>query len=378
MNTFKMRIARVVTEPKLILSYTLNKLSRIKRIPGKITKKLKENKRYFTEKRNYDCSKLRVAVINYCNEIVNFEAHCQRLVDKLNDIEVEYVYSYKPDVVFCHVYGNKRKIDKYKKAAKIFSTGEPPNEFIYTQYNGYHNEGNGYDISAGFRFETEHTAANYMRLPLGVLYHFRLNYTKEQISEKISEFEMTARRYGDNRSKFCAMINSHDTFQTREKIYHAVQQVSRVDCPGKLYHNDKQYKNGLPYGNKIDYLRQYRFNICGESIITEGFCSEKIFDALYAGCIPIYTGGDNVDPEPGVLNPEKIIFFNHENIDDSVMSRVKELHENAREYKAWIDRPIFCDTATDVIHTMFTRYNEMLAKLADVLAEKVKKRAALS
>jgi len=62
----------------------------------------------------------------------------------------------------------------------------------------------------------------------------------------------------------------------------------------------------LSYGgtvkNKWDVLPQYRFSLCYENIHDEpGLVTEKIFDSMRAGCVPIYWGAPNishyVDPD---------------------------------------------------------------------------------
>lgn len=48
--------------------------------------------------------------------------------------------------------------------------------------------------------------------------------------------------------------------------------------------------------NKINILSQYKFNICYENISdAKGWVTEKIFDSLRAGTVPIYWGASNID-----------------------------------------------------------------------------------
>lgn len=43
-------------------------------------------------------------------------------------------------------------------------------------------------------------------------------------------------------------------------------------------------------------LQQYKFNICYENARDiQGYITEKIFDAMFAGCIPVYWGPANID-----------------------------------------------------------------------------------
>ncbi len=46
---------------------------------------------------------------------------------------------------------------------------------------------------------------------------------------------------------------------------------------------------------KREILKRYKFSICYENACDySGYITEKIFDSLFAGCIPIYRGADNI------------------------------------------------------------------------------------
>lgn len=48
--------------------------------------------------------------------------------------------------------------------------------------------------------------------------------------------------------------------------------------------------------SKLDTLRSYRFSICYENVRDlPGYITEKIFDSLFAGCIPVYWGAANIE-----------------------------------------------------------------------------------
>jgi hypothetical protein len=47
--------------------------------------------------------------------------------------------------------------------------------------------------------------------------------------------------------------------------------------------------------NKWDVLTQYRFSLCYENMRDEpGYVTEKIFDSMRAGCVPVYWGAPNI------------------------------------------------------------------------------------
>lgn len=47
--------------------------------------------------------------------------------------------------------------------------------------------------------------------------------------------------------------------------------------------------------SKYAVLSRYRFSLCFENMIMKGYMTEKIFDCLYAGTIPLYLGAPDID-----------------------------------------------------------------------------------
>ncbi len=52
-----------------------------------------------------------------------------------------------------------------------------------------------------------------------------------------------------------------------------------------------------PYlGSKLELLQRYRFTIAYENCLNDcGYVTEKLFDALLAGCVPVYLGNQSID-----------------------------------------------------------------------------------
>ncbi len=50
-----------------------------------------------------------------------------------------------------------------------------------------------------------------------------------------------------------------------------------------------------PCKSKHETLSQYMFSMCFENMAMDGYITEKLFDCLYAGTIPIYLGAPDVD-----------------------------------------------------------------------------------
>jgi len=48
-------------------------------------------------------------------------------------------------------------------------------------------------------------------------------------------------------------------------------------------------------GRKLETLRRYRFSLCYENSRWRGYATEKLFDSLHAGAIPIYWGAPDIE-----------------------------------------------------------------------------------
>jgi alpha(1,3/1,4) fucosyltransferase len=66
-----------------------------------------------------------------------------------------------------------------------------------------------------------------------------------------------------------------------------------------------------PIPSKREVLRQYKFSICYENAAYRGWLTEKMLDAMFAGCVPVYQG----DPEIEKLVP-KGTFIDKRNFPD--------------------------------------------------------------
>ena len=101
------------------------------------------------------------------------------------------------------------------------------------------------------------------------------------------------------------------------------------------------------YGDrKEEYLRQYRFNLCPENSLGEGYITEKLFDSISAGCIPIYWGKYL---EPGILNPEAILRY-EKGKEQELYERIRLLWEDEVAYRAFVEIPPFIDGAAEKIY----------------------------
>jgi hypothetical protein len=76
----------------------------------------------------------------------------------------------------------------------------------------------------------------------------------------------------------------------------------RIDCYGKTWEQHKELINYRQAKNRfldeesvIDIMSKYTFALIIENCNADGYVSEKIYDALTVGCIPLYYGNNNKD-----------------------------------------------------------------------------------
>lgn len=278
---------------------------------------------------------------------------------------------YKPSLIICSSFGSywllKIILSIYKAPSIFFSEENLTTLKKYREYKTYM-EGLP-SLSMGFdSFEAE----NYRRFPLWLMYLFpperAVKASVEDIQKRLDEIE---EQCNCSKTKFAAMIASHDGYASKKKVSGRVKIVSRTEitkkvgtidfvcCPGRLLHNDNSLQD--EYGdNKKAYLRQFLFNICAENASVKGYVTEKIFDALEAGAIPIYWGDPN--PEPAILNPQRIVFWNESQV-ESVLSFIKELYVNIEKREEFLQEPIFVNTAAQQIYDHFSCLRKDLERL---------------
>lgn len=212
---------------------------------------------------------------------------------------------------FISVFGDIPKLDK--KHINVFYSGENTDLKAWRKYKNHLLD--KIDIAMGFG-NIKHD--NYLRFPLWILYLIPANASYEEIKQIFDSFNNHS--ILDRKIKF-SMIASHDKQGTRAKILQLIENnFEQVCCPGKFNNNSNVLK--LDYNDdKLKFLQDVVFNICPENSNAEGYVTEKIFEAISQGCIPIYWGSNN-NPEPEILNNEHIIFYN-ENQPNAFINDIK-------------------------------------------------------
>lgn len=94
--------------------------------------------------------------------------------------------------------------------------------------------------------------------------------------------------------KVCAIISSHINKSGRQEYLQELMQHIQIDSYGKLFNNRKMEKD-TGKETKMELYSRYQFVIAFENSCATDYVTEKFFDPLVAGAVPIYLGAPNID-----------------------------------------------------------------------------------
>lgn len=282
----------------------------------------------------------------------------------LPDLEI----SYNPDIEFFAPNGKRYFLEKSKAKIKIFYTGEcvsknAINE-VWKEYSD--NCVNDVDLSLGFDRLDESKYKNYVRFPIWINYNFgeilEENFSKDKIKETIDNINSAKSK----KNKFASLVASHDVPKIRTEIFNEVNKIGKVSCAGKLLHNDDTLKNDFG-NNKIEYLRDFKFNICPENTISDGYITEKLFDSFRAGCIPIYSGDENIEMD--LVNKNALLFYRACEDNSALLKEVEKLNKDDKLFEAFQNQIKINDSMVDYL---WERREKILNRLENLINERLK------
>jgi len=142
------------------------------------------------------------------------------------------------------------------------------------------------------------------------------------------------------KTKFCSFIISGYNRRkngNRVDFFERLSRYKRVDSGGRKFNN---IGGPIPGGSrgKIDFLRQYKFNLAFENRSLPGYTTEKIFEPMVARCLPIYWGNPEINEE---FNPRS--FLNRADFasDEALIEKIMELDRDDARYLEYLRQPYF-------------------------------------
>lgn len=240
------------------------------------------------------------------------------------------------------VFGLKTMMRLDNSDVKLFFARENVHRTNWKEYDDMCLDMSCIDLSIGFDIREE---IKYLRFPLWIMWIFSPSVTYSDLKAFTERVNNPQNSSYDNR-RFCSFVSSHDDIG-RFELINEIASIEKVDCDGKLFHNNDDLKRKFA-DNKLEYLRNYRFNLCPENSDYPGYCTEKIFEAISSGCLPIYCGSCN-NPEPDILNREAICFVKLGEPNHNAVNQIAALNDSPMRYLEFAHQPRLTKESPDII-----------------------------
>lgn len=92
--------------------------------------------------------------------------------------------------------------------------------------------------------------------------------------------------------KICSFISSKVNQSRRREYLNELLELTQVDCFGYRKNTSIPDRN---YKTKLHFQKRYYFSLAFENSICHDFVTEKFWDSLLTGSVPVYLGADNID-----------------------------------------------------------------------------------
>ena len=296
--------------------------------------------------------KIRIAYLNYWDDELNDRYFSKFIEYHFLGIETTEVSPFEhPDIIVCSVFGDLNLIRRLSAKIKIFYTGENLKRKEYREFQNINILQNIFDLIIGF-YDTD-IKSKVLCFPLWLQYYpFYSTKEDESIISHIEKQHLINKKI--TKDKFCTLIARHDRSGIRTRISKSVAKIGKISYGGSFHLVQFQKDHYIvPYGSKekVDYIKSSKYNICPENSSTKGYCTEKLFEALQAGCIPIYSGHDI----PTVLNKNKIIFYREDIPEEQFLQNFQSVYT--------FDGSVFVDKAEEIISDYYEDLKNQLAHL---------------
>ena len=282
----------------------------------------------------------------------------------INDLEI----SYNADIEYFSPIGSRYFLENSKAKIKIFYTGECVSKNAISKLWSSYSDNciNFVDLSMGFDRLDENKYKNYVRFPIWIFQNFYglldKNINKDNIKKVIDNINNAKSK----KNKFASLVASHDATNIRTQMYNQISNIGNINCPGKLFHNDDTLKLNFN-DDKIEYLKDFKFNICPENTISDGYITEKLFDSFKAGCIPIYNGDENIELD--LVNKNALFFFKKDEDNTDIIKEIEKLNKDDKLFDAFQKQIKIYDSMADYL---LDRRFKILNRLETLINEKLK------
>jgi hypothetical protein len=236
------------------------------------------------------------------------------------DFEVEI--SDKPDLLIFQESGHLNRLYTCKK---LFWTGES----IFPDWDK-----TDYAMTCHYIDNPRH-----LRFPY---YVWGSEASTQDLTKQIGEAEQIGRQ----QRNFCATVISNGNNKRageRVNFFKKLNAAQQIASGGRFMNNVGDI--GLGGQAKHRFISQYKFNLCFENKSLPGYTTEKLTEAMWARCIPIYWGNERVGEE---FNKKSMLCRNDYPDDESFIERILEVDANEALYREILSEPYFIDNEPNI------------------------------
>ncbi len=149
--------------------------------------------------------------------------------------------------------------------------------------------------------------------------------------------------------KLCALIASNRKSKHPQALYAERKRViqffqalktDEFDLYGPRWDKKRAWKGMVP--SKWETLKNYKFSFCYENMHSQrGYITEKIFDSMVAGCVPIYLGASDItDYVPAECFIDRRKFASYKDLYHFLRGMDQERYEGyLRSIQAYLESP---------------------------------------
>jgi hypothetical protein len=215
------------------------------------------------------------------------------------------------------------------------------NKTIKILYTGENYRPNYNESHFSFSFDYSDDSRNY-RLPLWalILNWFDRPYNPNRDHAYLHNIENLINKKTWDKSKFCSFVVSNPNSPKRINFAKKVFQYKSIDCPGRVFTNVQPINGRGDQIEKVEFLRDYKFNICFENSSNPGYCTEKIIHSMFMNTIPIYWGDPLVNRD---FNKDSFLNLHDFESEEHLIERIIEIDNNDDLYNQILKQPWFND-----------------------------------
>ena len=246
-------------------------------------------------------------------------------------------YEKDPDILIFGMFGQKNQNSKYKNCFKIFYSGE---SFTFSKYWNEIYEADIYlTMYSDLSKFTDKNLKNKLQIQFHLYDMYNIIYNKYNFNNSMNILNK-CRNNLCNKENFClfmvANTNVGKGAKIRIELFNKLNKYKKVHSAGRSLNNGYKVKAG--FENKIEFLKKYKFCISFENLSEPDYISEKIWEPLIAGAIPIYYGADNIYL---YFNKNNFINYKEFNNLDELVNFIIDVDNDDSKYMSYFnDTPI--------------------------------------